>query len=76
MQGREYRLALDDRSMRKIKAAEAETTAPVDDMAESATTTENKPTRVANDDRIVQTPPDLVGQQGPLTPAVSFDALA
>jgi hypothetical protein len=32
-QGREYHLALDDRSMRKIKAAEAETTAPVDDMA-------------------------------------------
>jgi hypothetical protein len=45
VQGREYRLALDDRSIRKIKAAQAETTAPVDDMAESATTTENKPTR-------------------------------
>jgi hypothetical protein len=45
LQGREYRLALDDRSMRKIKAAEAGTTAQVDDMAESATTTENKPTR-------------------------------
>jgi len=41
----EYRLALDDRSMRKIKAAEAKTTAPVNDMAESATTTENKTTR-------------------------------
>jgi len=31
--------------MRKIKAAEAGTAAPVDDMAASATTTENKPTR-------------------------------
>ena len=30
--------------MRKIKAAEAETTAPVDDMAEGAMTTEHKPT--------------------------------
>src|SRR5262245_851605 len=44
-QGREYRLAPDDRSMRTIKAAEAETTAPVDDMAESGTTTEAKPAR-------------------------------
>ena len=44
-QGREYRLALDGRSMRKIKAAEAETTTSVDDIAESATTTENEPTR-------------------------------
>ena len=51
--------------MRKIKAAEVETTAPVEDMAEGATTTENKPTRGGNDDGIVQTPPDLVGQQGP-----------
>jgi hypothetical protein len=42
---RAQRLALDDRSLREIKAAEVETTAPVDDMAESATTTENKPTR-------------------------------
>jgi hypothetical protein len=31
--------------MRKIKAAEAETTTSVDDIAESATTTENEPTR-------------------------------
>jgi len=31
--------------MRKIKAAEAKTTAPVNDMAESAMKTENKPTR-------------------------------
>jgi hypothetical protein len=51
--------------MRKIRAAEAETTAPVDEMAESAATTENKPTR---DDGTVQTPPDLVGQQGPRLP--------
>jgi hypothetical protein len=31
--------------MRKIKATEAESAEPVDDMAESATTTENKPAR-------------------------------
>jgi hypothetical protein len=31
---------------------------------------------VADDDGIVQTPPDLVGQQGALTAAVSFDDLA
>ena len=41
VQGRAYRLALDDRLMRK-KAAEAETTALVDDMAESAKTTDKR----------------------------------
>ena len=40
--------------MRKIKAAETETTAPADDMAESATTMANKPTRGGNRDGIVQ----------------------
>ena len=39
-QGRAYRLALDGRSMRKIKAAEAETTSPVDEMAERDDDTE------------------------------------
>src|SRR6516164_2234494 len=47
-QGREYRLA-DDRSMRKIKAAEAEITAPVDDTAESARRRRTKRQEVAND---------------------------
>ena len=74
MQGREYRIDLDDRSMRKIKAAEAETTAPVDDMA--GDDDGEQTAEVANNDGTVQTPFDLVGQQGCLTPAVSFCDLA
>jgi len=75
LQGREYRLALDDRSMRKIKAAEAETTRRWTTWRRARRRRRTNRQEVANDDGIVQTPPDLVGQQGPLTPAVSFDDL-
>src|SRR5262249_37138341 len=64
-QGREYRLALDDRSMRKIKAAEAETTAPGADMAETDATAEDNTTRGGNRGRHRPAPARSRGSTGP-----------
>jgi hypothetical protein len=66
-QGREYRLALDDGSPRKIKAAEAKTTAPAEERDDDGEQTDKRwQTMTASSS----------GQQGSPTPAVSFDDLA